>query len=186
MFKRLKNVVSVIVSLVRFIIIKLLRPHGFVFYPIERFSPDTMVNIWKNGRLILGKRVRAHTGTKLSVTNGAVLEVGDDTSFNYNCIVVARKHVRIGQGVEFGPNVLIYDHDHDFRAPGGLKAGVFKSGDIEIGDGSWIGANSVILRGSKIGKNCVIGAGSVIHGTVPDNTLAIQKRTTELREIIRS
>jgi acetyltransferase-like isoleucine patch superfamily enzyme len=44
---------------------------------------------------------------------------------------------------------------------------------IEIGDDSWIGANAVITAGSKIGKHCVIGAGAVVTGIIPDYSIAV-------------
>lgn len=75
--------------------------------------------------------------------------------------------------------MLIYDHDHDFRAKNGLKELKYKTSPVEIGDNVWIGANTVILRGAKIGNNCVITASSVIKGEYPDNSIIVQKRNTE-------
>lgn len=82
-----------------------------------------------------------------------------------------------------GPNVLIYDHDHDFRKEEGLKKLKYKTAPVDIGDNVWIGANTIILRGTKIGNNCVIGAGSVIKGCYPDNSIVVQKRNTIITEI---
>ena len=45
--------------------------------------------------------------------------------------------------------------------------------DIEIGDGSWIGGATTINPGVKIGKNVVIGSGSVVTKDIPDNTIAV-------------
>ena len=87
-------------------------------------------------------------------------------------------HIEIGEGVEFGPNVLVYDHDHDFRHPDGLKADIFKTAPVIIGKNCWIGANTVILRGTVLGDNCVVGAGSVIKGEYPAQSVIIQKRNT--------
>ncbi|MDY2942298.1 MAG: acyltransferase [Paludibacteraceae bacterium] len=96
-------------------------------------------------------------------------------------MLTAREEIHIGAGVEFGPNVLIYDHDHDFRAKGGLKAKKFKSGKVHIGDNAWIGANTVILKNTTIGNNCVIGAGCVLANcNIPDNTVVVQRRDTEI------
>ena len=179
MFKLVKNVLSVLYSLLKFSMIKLLRWNSFHFSFVERFSPATMINIWRGGKLCLGSRVRAHSGTRLSVTPNGTLIVGDDVKFNYGCIVVARERIEIGCGVEFGPNVVIYDHDHDFRTEGGLKAERFKSSPIYIGDNTWIGAGAIILRGTTIGNDCVIGAGCVVKGEYPSGTIVIQKRLTE-------
>jgi acetyltransferase-like isoleucine patch superfamily enzyme len=54
---------------------------------------------------------------------------------------------------------------------------------VEIGDNSWVGANTIILRGTKIGKNCVVGAGCVISGEYPDNSIITQKRETISRSV---
>lgn len=49
---------------------------------------------------------------------------------------------------------------------------------IVIGDNSWIGCNVVILRGTSIGKNCIVGAGSVLKGAYPAGSVIVQKRQT--------
>ena len=89
-----------------------------------------------------------------------------------------RRLKEIGEGTEFGPSVYLYDHDHDYRV--GLKEEKFLSAPVVIGKNCWIGANTVILRGTVIGDNCVIGAGSVIKGCFPDKSVIVQRRTTEI------
>ena len=42
------------------------------------------------------------------------------------------------------------------------------SGEIVIGDGTWLGMNATVLAGSHIGKNCVVAAHSVVKGDFPD------------------
>ena len=84
--------------------------------------------------------------------------------------------ITLDSGVELSPNVQIYDHDHDFRADGGIKAGKYKTTPVSIGKNVWIGANSVILRGSTIGENAVVGAGSVVKGMIQENSVFVQKR----------
>jgi len=135
------------------------------------------------GMITLGKSVRAHSQVKIRAVGNGKIVIGDNTKINYGCMLTSREMIHIGQGVEFGPNVLIYDHDHDFRAKGGLKATKFKSQPIEIGSNSWIGANALILKGTKIGANCVVGAGCILSGEFPDNTLIIQKRETTTKQI---
>lgn len=44
---------------------------------------------------------------------------------------------------------------------------------VEIGDYSFIGSGTIIMPGSKIGKSCIIGAGTVVRGVVPDNSIYI-------------
>lgn len=44
-------------------------------------------------------------------------------------------------------------------------------GHIRIGFGSFIGANTVICNSVNIGKNCIVGAGSVVTKDIPDNEI---------------
>ena len=133
--------------------------------------------------ITLGKSVRAHSGVKLRAVGKGKILIDDNAKMNYGCMVTARELIHIGEGVEFGPNVLLYDHDHDYKATGGLKANKYTSAPIEIGNNSWIGANSIILKGTKIGANCVVGAGCIISGEFPENTLIVQKRETTIKKI---
>jgi len=183
--KRLfNNVVSIVFTFLRFSLIKIFHWNTFHFRPVERFSPNTDIYFMGSGKITLGKSVRAHTLVRLRVGNNATLTIGDNSSFNYGCIITALNNIYIGKGVEFGPNVMLFDHDHDFRVEGGLKSNKFVSGDISIGDYTWIGANTIILKGTNIGSNCVVGAGCVLSGNYPDNTLIVQKRETTTKEII--
>lgn len=80
------------------------------------------------------------------------------------CVVTAYDHIKIGDNVMLGPNVLIYDQDHDYRAEGGVAAMRFKTAPVVIGNNVWIGANTMILRGTTIGDNSVVGGEAVIKG----------------------
>ncbi len=98
--------------------------------------------------------------------------------------VIIGDHVFIGaSNVIIGPVVL---HDHIMTAQHVVISGMnhgFSEVDIafryqpssvneiEIGEGSWIGANAVITAGTKIGKYCVIAAGSVVTRSVPAYTM---------------
>ncbi|WRP06320.1 acyltransferase [Rossellomorea aquimaris] len=179
MKRNLKNLISVSYTLIKFLVIKMFHWKSFKFSLIERFSPNTEIDIGKNARLILNKRVRAHSHTKLRVRNSAELIVGENTAFNYGCIITSHHKIKIGKNSIFGPNVLVYDHDHDFRTAGGVKENKYRTSPVEIGDNVWIGANTVILRGTKIGNNCVIGSGSIVKGEYPDNVIIVQKRETQ-------
>ena len=93
-------------------------------------------------------------------------------------MIVCRKEITIGKGVTIGPNVVIYDHDHDMVNRGNL---VCKS--ISIGDNTWIGAGSTILKGVSIGDNSVIAAGTIVTKDVPNNTLVRSQITLVTKEI---
>jgi len=46
-------------------------------------------------------------------------------------------------------------------------------GNVTVGEGTWIGAGTIIIPGVKIGKWCIIGAGSVVTKDIPNHVLAI-------------
>lgn len=179
MHRWINNIFSVMHSIIRFCILKAFHYRNFSFHGIQRFSPNTSIELDNGGNFSLGKKVRAHSGVKIKIRSGGNLHIGNGTSFNYNCMIFCHEKIVIEEGVEFGPGVLIYDHDHDYSAYGGIKAGKFICSPVIIGNNSWIGANTIILRGTVIGKDCVIAAGSVVKGNIPDGTVFIQKRHSQ-------
>ena len=173
------NLVSVAFSAVKFGLLKLFHFRHFFYRGIQRFSPDTEVVISEKGTIRLGRHVRAHRRSKLQAFESGTLEIGDDTALGSGVSIHCMEKIVIGRGVQIGPDTKIYDHDHDFRAPGGIGAGKFLASPVVIGNNTWIGCNVVILRGTTIGSNCVVAAGSVLKGSYPDNTRIVQKRVTE-------
>lgn len=71
--------------------------------------------------------------------------------------------VSIGSQVVFAPEVMILAHDASTRR----RVGFTKIDRVRIGDRTFVGARSIILPGSEIGDDCIIGAGSVVRGRIP-------------------
>ena len=140
-------------------------------------SPFSEVTIESKAIVNIGSKFRIRGGSHIRVRDGAKLTIGQDVAINNNCMIVCRDSIEIGEGTEFGPGIMVYDHDHDYKA--GLKNKKFKTAPIKIGKNCWIGANVVILRGTTIGDNCVIGASSVVKGNVETNTVFLQKRIVD-------
>lgn len=183
MRRQFNNLISVAYSAVRVGLYKMFNGTSFKSGMIERISPNVVLEFNKGSKVVLGKKIRVHSGCKIKVRSGAELVIEDNVKINYYCIIACQDRIKIGAGTEFGPSVYLYDHDHDYKK--GLSANsneeLFKTAAIEIGKNCWIGANTVILRGTRIGDNCVIGAGCVVKGRIPDNTVLLQTR--ENREI---
>ncbi len=157
---------------------KLLAKVKFGVLPrIDRF---TEVTIDRGANCVIGNRFNMRQNAILRVRKGATIKFGNNVSLGNNCIVACHDRIEIGDNVQLSPGVLLYDHDHDFRAPGGINEGKFVSSPISIGNNVWIGANTIILRGTTIGDNCVIGAGSVIKGYYQNGSIVIQKRKTDI------
>lgn len=62
-----------------------------------------------------GKKIYIKSGFRVSLENGAVLEIGDRTFFNYDCSITALNRITIGEDCLFGEAVKIYDHNHVFK-----------------------------------------------------------------------
>lgn len=179
------NLISVVFSLSKFSVMKIFYGKYFKYALVERISPNVVIDIESKSYLNLGKRVRIHSGSRLTVADHGTLQLGADCRLNNNCRVACRYNIKIDDGVEFGPGVLVYDHDHDFRVVGGIKKNKFKKSEVYIGKNCWIGANTIILRGTRLGDNCVVAAGSVIKGEYPADSLIVQKRETRCTHIQR-
>ena len=150
---------------------------------ISLISPLTEVTLDKGGKLFIGEKFRMRDGAKIRVRKDATCRIGENTSINCNNMIACHKSITIGNDVMFSPNVQIYDHDHDFRVAEGVKAGKYKTEPIIIGNNVWIGANTIILRGTVIGDNTVIAAGCVIKGVIPPNSKVYQKRELKIQEV---
>ncbi|MCD8052484.1 MAG: acyltransferase [Lachnospiraceae bacterium] len=180
MNKYLRATVVIPVGAVKMCWTKLFHFKGFHGSVICMISPSTEITMDKNARLFIGKMFKMRDGSKLRVRKKAECHIGNNTAFGSNDIVVCHERIEIGDNVELSPNVQIYDHDHDFRHPDGLASLHYKTAPVVIGDNVWIGANTVILRGTTIGDNCVISAGCVVKGNIPDGSIIVQKRNTSI------
>ena len=102
---------------------------------------------------------------------GGKVVLDDDVRMSATTIY-SRASIHIGKHTSIGANVKIFDHDfHPIDPDERLEhpnSGM-KCKPIEIGENVFIGCNCIILKGSKIGNNCVIGAGAVVSGE--DNTI---------------
>ena len=101
--------------------------------------------------------------------------IEENVFLNSGCILTAREKISIGNHTIFGPNVLVYDHDHQIENEKVLE-NTFVTEAVCIGNNVWIGAGTVILRGSVIEDNCIIAAGSIVKGHIPAGSIYVQKR----------
>ena len=101
---------------------------------------------------------------------------------NSNLTLVDDGHIYVGDKVMFGPNVTVATANHPIDPE--LRArGLQYNKDVYIGECAWIGAGVVIVPGVRIGKNAVIGAGSVVTKEIPDNVVAVGNPCRVLREV---
>jgi bifunctional UDP-N-acetylglucosamine pyrophosphorylase/glucosamine-1-phosphate N-acetyltransferase len=97
------------------------------------------------------------------------------------------KNVAMGQGAK--ANHLAYLGDGRVGTGANIGAGTifcnydgFNKNTTEVGDGAFVGSNSALVAPVKIGAGAYIGSGSVITRNVPDNALALERTSQEVRE----
>lgn len=95
----------------------------------------------------------------------AVIRIGNYCGMS-GCSIVADREVVIGNHVTIGANTIIGDRDDHPE--------LFHSepASIIIEDNVWIGMNCIILKGVHVGRNSIIGAGSIVTKDIPSNTIA--------------
>lgn len=147
------------------------------FSPIQKLSTKAKLSVGKKGKIILGNQCMIEEGTHIRSGEG-ILSLGDKVFINRNCTIVCNSGISIGSRTTIGPNVCIYDHDHDMK-----NWNQFIGKPIKIGEKVWIGANVTILKGVTIGDHAVIGAGAVVIHDVSENHVVIAKHETIVRRI---
>jgi galactoside O-acetyltransferase len=114
---------------------------------------------------------------------GSNVHIGDDFYGNTNLTFVDDVEIRIGNGVMIAPMVTIATTGHPVHPALRVDFNRF-SKPVIIEDKVWIGANSVVLPGVRIGYGSVIGAGSVVTKDVPPMVVAMGTPCRVIREII--
>lgn len=109
------------------------------------------------------------TGEKecvLEIKSGCVIG-----NFNH---IYATKKIIIGNNVLTADKVYISDNIHAYENINVpiLKQTIIQKNEVYIGDGSWLGENVCVI-GATIGKNCVIGANSVVTKNIPDYSIVV-------------
>ena len=138
----------------------------------------TEVILYHKAMTRIGKKVKIERNSTIVCVNGAKLVIEDNVGIGAGSRIVCRDNIRIGKNTMFGPNVMLYDHDHKIGSDNNVSRTDYNLSAITIGENCWIGAGTIILKGTQIGDRCIIGAGSVIKGNIASGKKVIQKRNT--------
>ena len=123
---------------------------------------------------------------------GGNVKFGHGCQFSYECIELgndvyigpganfmsAISSIRVGNKVMFGPGVTIMGGDHRTNVIGSYMWDIKEKlpendQDVVIEDDVWIGANALILKGVRIGRGSIVGAGSVVVKSIPAYTIYV-------------
>lgn len=144
----------------------------------------SLMRKWWKLRLIFAKTVRSKSYMKIynRYLRACGAEVTGNIKFIHSSVYIDTayaSHIHIGDNCVISVNSIILAHD--FSVECGMQAlglGDLKNekkivSDVYIGNNVFISAGCIILPGTQIGENCVIGAGTVCSGTIPDDSIIV-------------
>ena len=141
--------------------------------------------VTNRGRMVIDRRVQlVSTIATLELVSdpGGLLEIGEATLVNFGCSLVATELVRIGTDCHIGPYTMMLDNDfHRVEPERRLERPPSKP--IIVEDNVWIGARSILMPGVTVGRDCCIGAGSVVTTSIPPRTLAAGVPARPIRDL---
>lgn len=112
---------------------------------------------------------------------GSNIELGERVFFNFNCTVLDVCKVSIGEYCQFGSGVQILTPLHPLDAL--LRREQEYGAPVTIGRDVWVGSGAIILPGVTIGSRTVVGAGSVVSRSLPEDVLAVGNPCRVVRQI---
>jgi len=167
-------------------------PYNYFTLKFHRVKYDKFPEIYgfikivtrgKNNKIYIGKNVRFNCnklsnmiggpyGMTILVRDGGVLRIGNNVGIS-NSAIVCTKSITIEDNVLIGGGCKIWDTDfHSLNYKVRINEdNEKKSKAIYIDEGAFIGAYSIVLKGSTIGKRSIIGAGSVVSKKIKINEI---------------
>ena len=110
-----------------------------------------------------------------------VIQIGDNVLISPGVRIISAKEIIIKSNVMIASNVYISDSDwhgiYDRAWPVG------KSLEVVLEDNVWIGDRAIVNKGVRIGKNSIVGAGSVVVKDVPPNVVVAGNPAQVVKEL---
>tara|TARA_B100000686_G_C16790448_1_gene978328 strand:+ start:2796 stop:3329 length:534 start_codon:yes stop_codon:yes gene_type:complete len=160
--------------------VKNFKSHGDGKFTIKDFRKkgrnvifEKNVLIFHPENILIGNNVYIGHNTILKSYFKGLITIEDNTWIGQNSFLHGGGEIFIGKNVGIGPSVNIITSYHDIK---NIKKFITNNklifSKVTIGEGSDIGIGCTILPGIKIGKQCMIGANSLVNKNIPDNYLA--------------
>jgi maltose O-acetyltransferase len=114
---------------------------------------------------------RSWVEAPFSCDYGAQIRLGARVFVNMSCIFLDAAPIVLGDDVQLGPAVQLLTSDHPRDAA--ERAAMLESArPISIGARAWLGGGVIVLPGVEIGRDAIIGAGSVVTRSIPPGVTA--------------
>lgn len=125
-------------------------------------------------RAKLLKKIEQHNGNLETIIHPKAeisksVEIGKGSIIGAGAIIV--NNARVGKGVILDSGVIV-EHDNIIENYVNISPRSALMGAVKIQEYTWVGGGTIVKDHIKIGKNCIIGLGSVVLQDIPDNSLA--------------
>jgi acetyltransferase-like isoleucine patch superfamily enzyme len=109
-----------------------------------------------------------------TIAQKAIIAIGDGVQMS-GATILAREQITIEKNVFIGANCTVVDSDFHPLDPGdrvSMRNNSVLSAPVHLEENVWLGMNVIVLKGVTIGRNTVVGAGSVVTRSLPPNIIA--------------
>ena len=126
--------------------------------------------IFGGRNITIGRDVRIFPHSRFEAHDRGGIVIGDDVSVGQNFHVISSQtNLNIGAHTTVSSNVMITNIDHEYREIGiHILHQPFLHRKTTIGENCFIGFGAMIQAGTVLGKQCIVGANSVVRGEFPD------------------
>lgn len=118
------------------------------------------------GRFLKASGTNLKLSSQVNIYDPKKLSVGDSVYIGFNTYIGGGL-VFLDDQVIIGPFVSIVAGNHTLK-DGSYRFGAYDFGEIKIGKGTWLCANSVITNNVELGRGCLVAAGSVVTKSFED------------------
>ena len=117
-----------------------------------------------------GRRTRIYPGLRIETHGGGTIRIGEDVSVGQNFhITSGGDELVIGAHTTISGNVFITNIDHEYREiDRHIMEQKFLISHTAVGENCFIGYGAAIQAGTVLGRQCIVGANSVVRGIFPD------------------
>ncbi len=159
-------------------------PGSLIGYPQATILNEQAIHI--GAETLIGRQVTLSVGYGIGDTSISRrhLVIGDRCIVGARSTITAHEYVEIGDDVWFGQAVFVSDASHGYQDPEmpiGRQFGTHQP--VRIGSGSWIGHGAMLMPGTVLGRNVVVGAGSVVRGTIADHSVVVGSPARVVRHL---
>lgn len=132
---------------------------GIAGRTLEWLRGDVTVDRLVADGLQLGRNVSIGRGVYLDHGRPWLISIGDDSVVSMSAVIFA--------------------HDPSMR----IQLGYTRVAPVVIGSRVFIGCNAIVLPGSRIGDDSIVGAGAIVQGEIPPRSLVVTERSMVIRDV---